>query len=180
MPGRLTASFPDRQMNAQFSNTLLRIVSLPASLTRGKLYLCSMPGRFEPLEIFLQKMAVAEVGNVICLVSDEEIARKSPDYLAAIQREEIPATLVRFEITDYGLPSNVEEFDRTLDLIRGKLDNGESVVIHCAAGKGRTGMASIRLLTRMGMLLEQAIETIRLAGSSPDTQAQRDFLQRPL
>lgn len=180
MPGRLTASFPDRQMNAQFSITLLRIVSLPASLTRGKLYLCSMPGRFEPLEIFLQEMAAAEVGNVICLVSDEEIARKSPDYLAAIQREEIPATLVRFEITDYGLPSNVEEFDRTLDLIRGKLDDGESVVIHCAAGKGRTGMASIRLLTRMGMPLEQAIETIRLAGSSPDTQAQRDFLQRPL
>ena len=139
-----------------------------------------MPGRFEPLEIFLQETKTAEVGSVICLVSDEEIARKSTDYLAAIQRDEIPATLVRFEITDYGLPANVEEFDQTLDLIRGKLDNGESVVIHCAAGNGRTGMASIRLLTRMGMPLEQAIETIRLAGSSPDTHAQLDFLLRPL
>ena len=159
---------------------MLRIVPIPNSLTRGSLYLCSMPGRFEPMEIFLQEIAAAAVGNVICLVSNEEIARKSPDYLAAIQREEIPATLVRFEITDYGLPASVEEFDQTLDLIRGKLDDGESVVIHCAAGKGRTGMTSIRLLSRMGMPLEQAIETIRLAGSSPDTQAQRDFLQRPL
>lgn len=180
MSGRLTASFPNRQMSAQFSHTLLRLVALPASLTRGKLYLCSMPGRFEPLEISLQEQAAAAVGTVICLVSDDEIARKSPDYLSAIQREEIPATLVRFEITDYGLPSNVEEFDRTLDLIRGKLDDGASVVIHCAAGKGRTGMASIRLLIRMGMPLEQAIESIRLAGSSPDTQAQRDFLLHPL
>lgn len=159
---------------------MLRIVSIPNSLTRGRLYLCSMPGRFEPLEIFLQEMAAAAVGSVVCLVSDQEIGRKSPDYLAAIQRDEIPATLVRFEITDYGLPASVEEFDRTLDLIRGKLDDGESVVIHCAAGKGRTGMASIRLLTRMGIPLEQAIETIRLAGSSPDTQAQRDFLLRPI
>jgi len=37
-------------------------------------------------------------------------------------------------------------------------------------------MVSIRLLTRMGVPLEQAIETIHLAGSGPDTQAQRDFL----
>ena len=155
---------------------MLRIVSIPNSLMRGRLYLCSMPGRFEPLEIFLQGLETAEVGNVVCLVSDEEIGRKSPDYLDAIQHHEIPANLLRFEITDYGLPASRVELDQMLDQVRGKLDDGESVVIHCAAGIGRTGMVAIRLLTRMGMPLEQATEIIRLAGSSPDTQAQRDFL----
>ena len=158
---------------------MLRTVSLPEDLTRGNLYLCSMPGRFEALEICLQEMAEAKIGHILCLVSDHEIAEKSPDYLAAIQRDEIPARLWRYDVPDYGLPENHDDLNQVLDLIRNRLDDGDSVVIHCAAGHGRTGMVSIRLLTRsMGMPLEQAIETIRLAGSAPDTQAQRDFLKR--
>ena len=157
---------------------MLRTVSLPVNLTRGNLYLSSMPGRFESLEICFQEVAEAKIGHILCLVSDHEIAEKSPDYLAAIRRDEIPARLWRYDVPDYGLPENHDDLDQLLDLIRDRLDGGESVVIHCAAGHGRTGMVSIRLLTRMGMPLEQAIETIHLAGSAPDTQAQRDFLKR--
>jgi protein-tyrosine phosphatase len=137
-----------------------------------------MPGRFEAMEVFFKEIEEVGVGHVVCLVSDEEIARKSPDYLAAIQRDEVPAKLWRCEIPDYGLPENPDTLIQTLDLIRNRLDAGESVVIHCAAGHGRTGLASTLLLTRMGMPLDQAIETISLAGSAPDTQAQRDFLER--
>jgi atypical dual specificity phosphatase len=136
-----------------------------------------MPGRFEALEVFLEEIEEAEVTHIMCLVSDDEISRKSPDYLAVIQRDEIPATLWRFEIPDYGMPQNLDELNQMLDLIRNRLDDGESVVIHCAAGHGRTGMVSMLLLMRMGLPLEKAIETIRLAGSSPDTTAQLDFLQ---
>jgi len=157
---------------------MLRTVSLPDQFTRGNLHLCAMPGRFEALEDFIQEIAEAGVSHILCLVSDEEIARKSPDYLAAIQRDEIPARLWRYEITDYGLPSNPDELDQTLDLIRDHLDDGESVVIHCAYGRGRASMVSIRLLVRMGMSLEQATVTIRRAGSATDTQSQRDFLHR--
>ena len=136
-----------------------------------------MPGRFEPLEVFLQEIAGAEIGHVMCLVSDEEIARKSPDYLAAIQLDQLAAKLWRLEIPDYGMPENVGELRQMLDLIRDRLDDGESVVIHCAAGHGRTGMVSTLLLVRMGMSLDQAVETISLAGSAPDTKEQRQFLQ---
>lgn len=157
---------------------MLRTVSLPKEPARGNLYLCSMPGRFEALEVFFKEIAEAGVGHVVSIVSDEEIARKSPDYLAAIQRDEVPAKLWRYDITDYGLPETPDALIQTLDLIRSRLDTGESVVIHCAAGHGRTGLAATLLLTRMGMPLDQAIETISLAGSAPDTQAQRDFLER--
>jgi len=157
---------------------MLRTVSLPKEPARGNLYLCSMPGRFEALEVFFQEITEAGVGHVVCLVSDEEIARKSPDYLAAIQRDEVPAKLWRYDISDYGLPETPDALIQALDLIRSRLDVGESVVIHCAAGHGRTGLAAILLLTRMGMPLDQAIESIKLAGSAPDTQAQRDFLDR--
>lgn len=157
---------------------MLRPVALPKELTRGKLYLCSMPGRYEALEVFLQEIAEAEVDHVVCLVSDEEIALKSPDYLEARQRNQLPAKLWRYDIPDYGLPENADTLIQTLDQIRSLLDNGESVVIHCAAGCGRTGLASTLLLKRMGLPLDQAIKIIRHAGSAPDTQDQRDFLEQ--
>lgn len=157
---------------------MLRPVALPKELTRGKLYLCSMPGRFEALEIFIQEITEAEVGHVVCLVSDEEIARKSPDYLEAMQRNQLPAKPWRCDIPDYGLPENAAPLIQTLDQIRSLLDNGESIVIHCAAGCGRTGLVSTLLLNRIGLPLNQAIEIIRLAGSAPDTQEQRDFLKQ--
>lgn len=157
---------------------MLRIVSLPVHFTRGNLYLRSMPGRFESLETFFQEIKEAGIGHILCLVSDQEIAKKSPDYLAAIQREEIPVKLWRYDVPDYGLPENPEDLKQMLDCIRGRLDSGESVVIHCAAGHGRTGLISILLLNRMGLSLELAIQKIRLAGSEPDTQVQWDYLQQ--
>jgi protein-tyrosine phosphatase/predicted phosphodiesterase len=136
-----------------------------------------MPGRFEALKVFLQEITDARVGHVLCLVSDEEIARKSPEYLAAIKGNEIPARLWQFPIPDYGIPENPADLDKILGSIRNCLDDGKSVVIHCAAGIGRTGTVSTLLLIRMGMLFDQAIESIRLAGSAPETPEQHQFLK---
>lgn len=155
---------------------MLRTVTLPNQFTRGNLHLCAMPGRLEALEIFLQEIAETGTNNILCLVSDEEIAHNSPDYLTAIQRDEIPGTLWRYAIPDYCMPENPDDLDQMLELLHERLDHGESVVIHCAAGHGRAGMVSIRLLVRMGMPLEQATETIRIAGSAPDTKEQRLFI----
>ena len=137
-----------------------------------------MPGRFAPLEAFLEAIATADVTNVLCLVSDEEIAGKSPDYLAMIHRNEFPVQLWRFDIPDYGMPANVDDLDQMLDCLLERLRLGESLVIHCAAGHGRTGMVATLLLARMGSPLDDAIETIRLAGLAPDTMEQRGFLRK--
>jgi protein-tyrosine phosphatase len=155
---------------------MLRTVTLPKDLTLGCLYLCSMPGRFEPLDDFLLEIKEAGVRHIVCLVPDDEIEQKSPDYLAAIEGDELPAKLWRFEIPDYGMPGNPDDLDRMLDLIRERMDAGESVVVHCAYGHGRTGTVSALLLARMGLPLDSAIQTIRRAGSSPDTPMQREFL----
>ncbi len=149
----MTAQIGDSKPHAV---TMLRTVSLPVNLTRGSLYLCSMPGRLEALEIFLQEIAQAEIGHILCLVSDQEIAQKSPAYLAAIQQNQIPARLWRYDVPDYGLAEDSEDLKQAVDGIRERLDGGESVVIHCAAGHGRTGMISILLLTRMGLPFEAA------------------------
>jgi len=44
--------------------------------------------------------------------------------------------------------------------------------------KAKTHTLVMVLLNRMGLPLEEAMETVRLAGSAPDTQAQWDFLRR--
>jgi protein-tyrosine phosphatase len=137
-----------------------------------------MPGRFEPLETFLEAITTANVSKVLCLVADGEIAGKSPDYLAMIRRGEFPVKLWRFDIPDYGMPENVDDLDLMLDRIRECLEQGESVVIHCAAGHGRTGLVATLLLVRMGLPLDMATETIGLAGSAPDTVEQQKFLEQ--
>ena len=157
---------------------MLRTVSLPAGITRGGLYLCAMPGRREPLDVFFEAIAAAGIGRILCLVSDREIGEKSPEYLAAIEQKRLPVELLRCDVPDYGLPEDSEDLERALDCIQKHLSHGESVVIHCAAGHGRTGMVAILLLTRMGLPLEVATEVIRRAGSAPDTQEQLDYLRR--
>ena len=80
---------------------MLRTVSLPEMFTLGSIYLSSMPGRFEPLRVFLDEIQKANVTHIVCLISDEGIGRKSPDYLVAIQSNEVPARIRRFEIPDW-------------------------------------------------------------------------------
>ena len=125
----------------------------------------------------MREIAAADVTNVVCLVDDAEIALKSPTYLAAIKGEKFPVSLWRFDIPDYGIPENTNDLDLLLGCLRERLELGESVVIHCAAGHGRTGVVATLLLVRMSMLLDDARKTIRLAGSAPDTQEQMRFLQ---
>lgn len=158
--------------------TILRAVALPEKLTPGKLYLSSMPGRNEPLKQFLQEITAAGVGHILCLVSDEEIAEKSPRYLAAIRKNEIPASLSRFAISDFGVPKDAPGLKTLLGQIREKLNKGESVVIHCAAGCGRTGMVAILLLMMMGLPPARARALVERAGSGPETEEQWEFLRR--
>ena len=155
---------------------MLRAVQLPTFMVPGKLYLSAMPGREEPLEQFLQEAEEAGINHILCLVSDEEIAEKSPDYLEAIQRGTIPARLWQHAIPDYGVPDSPSELLEALESIKQVLMRGESAVIHCAAGIGRTGMIATALLVRLGFSQSVATRTIEQAGSTPETEEQWDFI----
>jgi atypical dual specificity phosphatase len=110
------------------------------------------------------------------LGSDDEIAEKSPDYLEAIHRGTIPARIWQHEIPDYGVPEKPFEILQTVESMKQVLIRGESVVIHCAAGIGRTGMVATALLVRMGFSQSVARRTIEQAGSTPETEEQWNFI----
>jgi protein-tyrosine phosphatase len=50
--------------------------------------------------------------------------------------------------------------------------NGQNVLLHCAAGIGRTGTAAACVLKRLGLPVDEALQRVREAGSNPETAVQ--------
>jgi atypical dual specificity phosphatase len=68
---------------------------------------------------------------------------------------------LHLRVEDYGAPS-IEEIDNAVDYIQHQIDNEKPVMVHCAAGKGRTGtILAAYLLKKENLTAEQAIKKIR-------------------
>ncbi|MCK5920335.1 MAG: hypothetical protein KAG66_05305, partial [Methylococcales bacterium] len=79
--------------------------------TQGTLYLHSMPGRRnEELKRVWEAAAGNQITAIICLASEEEITKKSPDYAAAIAENRIPIERICFPVPDYGIPEDIAGF----------------------------------------------------------------------
>jgi atypical dual specificity phosphatase len=156
---------------------MLRLLQLPDSIS-GKLWLTSMPGRFEPLEEFLGWCRTNSVDEIVCLVDSEEIAEKSPDYAALLEAGTLPIPVEQFPIPDYGVPMDIKGLADLARRVVEKLRAGRKIVLHCAAGHGRTGMFAVMVLLASGMSLESALEDVKAAGSAPETAEQRELLKR--
>ncbi len=137
-----------------------------------------MPGRFEPLATFLAAAAQVGATGIVCLVADEEIATRSPEYAQARRSQSLPLPVRNYPIPDYGLPEDKETF---ADLISGPctdLCQGRRLILHCAAGIGRTGVVAQQILMAWGTDPGSAQEQVLRAGSQPETHEQQQFCSR--
>jgi protein-tyrosine phosphatase len=148
-----------------------------SELIGGRLYLHSMPGRYESWSNFILSATDLGVTHILCLAPDEEIKKKSPDYHQALIVGEHPFKIYHFPIKDYGVPSVAEipELINILGKIQRLLKAEQAVLIHCAGGIGRTGMITALLLVYLGHTVEEAIRIIKNAGSSAETDEQKSF-----
>ena len=154
---------------------MFRRVELPAGIS-GKLLLHSMPGRFEALERVWHHLREEAVAAIICLTEKFEIRLKSAGYAQALEAGTVPCAVLPFEIREGGVPDDRDLFWSLVNDVAGRLQSGESVLIHCAGGVGRTAMLAVSVLMALGEPIHKAEKLVSRAGSTVETMPQMEML----
>jgi hypothetical protein len=155
----------------------LRALELPAG-TAGRVWLDAMPGRDESWPALLTRLRKAGIDQVVCLTPLHEVAGLSPAYHAAIREGELPFGFIHLPMRNFGLALQAQEFQAGLSRVVERVRSGEDVMLHCAAGIGRTGTAAACLLKGLGLSNDEALSRVRAAGSDPESALQSGLIER--
>jgi protein-tyrosine phosphatase len=149
----------------------LRRVQLPSEVS-GQLWLGPMPGRFTAWSAFTSEAQRCGLGLVVCLTPKPELAELSPDYHAALARGRLPFRWMHVPMRNFGLPEDPAAFRRDVGAIAEAIRGGKAVLLHCAAGMGRTGTAAACVLKALGLDARDSLQRVRDAGSNPQNAEQ--------
>jgi atypical dual specificity phosphatase len=113
-----------------------------------KLAGCGLPVTDDEFEWLVQR-------GIKSIVTVREVPLP-PDWF-----EDRDVSYLHLRVEDFGAPS-IEELDASVNFIEQQLQNERPVMVHCAAGKGRTGTVLAAFLVKNEKLsAEQAIEKLR-------------------
>ncbi|MEO5671034.1 MAG: tyrosine-protein phosphatase [Ramlibacter sp.] len=149
----------------------LRPVRLPPDVS-GSLWLGPMPGRFDSWSAFEADARQSRLAMVVCLTPRKEMAELSPAYHAAMTADALPFRWLNMPIRNFGSPDDPAGFRRDVGKIADALRQGEAVMLHCAAGIGRTGTTAACVLKAPGLGTGDALQRVRDAGSNPENAEQ--------
>jgi len=149
----------------------MRPVALPSSVP-GQLWLGAMPGRFDPWPQFELQAQRTGIALVACLTPRHELAELSPEYHAAVTAGRLPFRWQNVPMRNFGLPEDPAAFRRDIGRLADALRSGDAVLLHCAAGMGRTGSAAACVLKALGLPADEALARVRAAGSNPQNAQQ--------
>lgn len=142
-------------MTTQFTISVL-------PLGQGQIIMCRMPGAVTDLVSDVEALLDLGPTAVLSLTPLQELTSAGggglPDFLDAHGVD-----WLHFPIGDFGTPTPAQQGDwETLSHdLHTRLDAGESVVVHCRAGLGRTGMIALRLMVERGDVPEHALSRLR-------------------
>jgi len=127
----------------------------------------------------LQTIQAWGASAVLSLVEPHEFARLGvPDFAQAIAST--PLQWLPVPITDMATPgaATLAAWRTQGPALLRALGQGQRVLVHCAAGLGRTGMLVAKLLVLHGVSAEEAIAQVRRARPGTiETEAQADWVR---
>lgn len=147
-------------------------VRLPAGVA-GRLWLCGKHAIGPDPGVVLSE--VGGVATVVCLTERHELLDRYPAYVEWLDDPCSP--IVWLPIPDLHAPS-LEQMTTLIEVLRCRVVEGDTLVVHCAAGKGRAGTTAVCLLVALGMRLEDALARVATSrpGAGPEVGAQRDLV----
>ena len=131
-----------------------------------------MPGRFEHWSSFEAQARQARLAQVVCLTPRSEMVELAPAYNAAVSEGTVPFRWQHVPMRNFGVPEDSAGFRRNVQQIAQALRQGDAVLLHCAAGIGRTGTAAACVLKALGLPSDEALQRVQDAGSNPQNARQ--------
>lgn len=146
---------------------------------RGRIGLTFAPGKKDQragwnrsLEADVKRLAEHFRASVlISLIEDSELALLGIEDLFLVA-ERAGIRVRRLPIPDAGIPRSTTDVVALVRQILGFASAGDTVVLHCRAGVGRTGMLASCCLVALGHEPEDALRIVRSA--RPDTVETRE------
>jgi protein-tyrosine phosphatase len=142
----------------------------------GRIGIAPLPGREGRLAADVATIAAWRPSVVVSMTEDDEMAQAGaaglPARLAALD-----LVWRHFPVVDFGTPERGDTRWPVLAAeLHAALDAGGRVLLHCHGGKGRSGMAAMRLLVERGLSPAEALVAARTARpGSVETADQEDW-----
>jgi protein-tyrosine phosphatase len=128
----------------------------------GEILLSRMPGSVTHIDDDVTKIVALNSACVLTLTPQEVLIRHGGHRLSSLLMNE-GIEWHHFPIIDYAtpLPSQDRVWSELSERMHDHLNNNRSILVHCYAGVGRSGMIALRLLVERGANPEDALTQIR-------------------
>ena len=133
----------------------MSIDRIPLPSTAGALWLC---GRNDVGSDPEAALAWADASTIVCLNHIDELAMRFPDYVDWL-RANMGGRAIWYPIQNFRAPS-ARSVMPVVRMISDRLERGEGVVMHCAAGQGRAGTMAACVLMALGESPADAVRTV--------------------
>ena len=144
---------------------------IPLPVDRGGLWLCGKHFVGPDVEEALGKTGATVV---VCLNEAPELEDPYPDYVRWLAHD---PRAIWHPVPDLHAPGP-DEARALVQRLRGHIDAGETLLVHCGAGIGRAGTVAAAILMTMGVPADDAVALVAASRpmAGPEAGAQRDLL----